>query len=209
MKIFLEITFIEEIREVARWCILSGVTTNPALLSKIAGKSSEESIREIAEIVNGDMSAKTVSLDTAGMLEETRRSAAWHPSVVAKVPFTPNGWAAIKQLKQEASAPTSPFVSPLLRRCLPSSPEHISSARLWGGWMILPKRVCRSSAIPWRSTVSIAWQPLSWQPAFGIPAEAAKAGAYITTVPFKVLEQAIKHPLTDHGTELFLRDWRL
>jgi transaldolase len=107
MKIFLEITFIQEIREVARWGILGGITTNPTLLSKTAGKSSEESICEIAEIVNGDMSAKTVSWDTSGMLEEARRSAAWHFNVVAKVPFTPNGWAAIKQLKQEASAPNT------------------------------------------------------------------------------------------------------
>src|SRR5579885_3591734 len=101
MRIFLDTADINEIREVARWGILSGVTTNPTLMSKTSGKSHEEVIREIASIVAGPISAETVSLDTAGMLEEGRRFARWHPNVVVKVPSTPNGWAAVKQLKQE------------------------------------------------------------------------------------------------------------
>src|SRR5689334_23846599 len=101
MRIFLDTADINEIREVARWGILSGVTTNPTLIGKTSGKSHEEVIREIADIVDGPISAETISLETDGMLEEGRRFAKWHPNVVVKVPSTPNGWAAVKQLKDE------------------------------------------------------------------------------------------------------------
>jgi transaldolase len=75
MRIFLDTADINEIREAARWGILSGVTTNPTLMSKTAGKSHEEVIREIAGIVDGPISAETISLETSGMLEEGRRFA--------------------------------------------------------------------------------------------------------------------------------------
>ncbi len=101
MRIFLDTADIDEIREAARWGILSGVTTNPTLVGKTHGQSHEELIREIAEIVDGPISAETISLETAGMVEEGRRFAKWHPNVVVKVPSTPNGWAAVKQLKSE------------------------------------------------------------------------------------------------------------
>src|SRR5436305_14782144 len=99
MRIFLDTADIEEIREVARWGILSGVTTNPTLVSKTSGKSHEEVTREIAAIVGRDISVETVSQETEGMLEEARRFAQWHPQVVVKVPSTPDGWAAVEQLK--------------------------------------------------------------------------------------------------------------
>ena len=89
MRIFLDTADIDEIREAAGWGILSGVTTNPTLLSKSGGKSHEAVIQEIAELVDGPISAETVSLDTEGMLKEARRFAAWHPNVVVKVPSTP------------------------------------------------------------------------------------------------------------------------
>src|SRR5581483_392561 len=101
MRIFLDTADIDEIREVTRWGILSGVTTNPTLVSKTTGKSHEAVIREIAAIVGRDISVETVSPDTAGMLAEARRFAQWHPAVVVKVPSTPDGWAAVAQLKDE------------------------------------------------------------------------------------------------------------
>src|SRR5437660_8189519 len=101
MRIFLDTANLDEIREAARWGILSGVTTNPTLVSKSSRASHEEVIRQIAAIVDGPISAETISLDTDGMLEEARRFAAWHPNVVVKVPSTPNGWAAVRQLKEE------------------------------------------------------------------------------------------------------------
>jgi transaldolase len=93
MRIFLDTANIDEIREVAGWGIVSGVTTNPTLIGKTSGKSHEEVIREIADLVDGPISAETVSLDTPGMLDEGRRFATWHANVVVKVPSTPAGWA--------------------------------------------------------------------------------------------------------------------
>src|SRR5579862_4047528 len=101
MRIFLDTADINEIREAARWGILSGVTTNPTLMSKTSGKSHEAVIREIAEVVDGPISAETISLETEGMVTEGRGFARWHPNVVVKVPSTPNGWAAVSQLKKE------------------------------------------------------------------------------------------------------------
>src|SRR5258708_23273280 len=121
MRIFLDTADINEIREAARWGILSGVTTNPTLMSKTMGMSHEQVIREIAEIVDGPISAETISLETGGMVEEGRRFAKWHPNVVVKVPSTPNGWAAVKQLQAEGirthltlcfSAHPPPFAAP-------------------------------------------------------------------------------------------------
>ncbi len=89
MRIFLDTADIEEIREVARWGILSGVTTNPTLISKTSGKGHEEVIREIADIVDGPISAETVSLDTEGMLAEGRRFASGIPTSSSKCPRRP------------------------------------------------------------------------------------------------------------------------
>jgi len=91
MRIFLDTADIDEIREVARWGILSGVTTNPTLMSKTSGMSHEDVIKHIAGIVDGPISAETISLDANGMLDEGRRFAKWHPNVVIKVPSTPAG----------------------------------------------------------------------------------------------------------------------
>jgi transaldolase len=101
MRIFLDTANLDEIREAARWGILSGVTTNPTLMSKKSGKSHEAIIREIAGMVDGPISAETINLDTAGMVEEARQFARWHSNVVVKVPSTPHGWAAVKALKEE------------------------------------------------------------------------------------------------------------
>lgn len=210
MKIFLDTANIDEIREVARWGILSGVTTNPTLLSKTAGKTHEEIIRKIAEIVDGDISAETISLDTAGMLKEARRFAAWHPNVVVKVPSTPNGWAAVKQLKQEG-------IRTNVTLCF-TAPQALF-ASLAGAYIISPfvgrlDDIAEDGMQVVRDTVEIYRQhrltTLVLAASIRHPrhiVEAAKAGADIATVPFKVLEQAAKHPLTDQGLELFLRDW--
>jgi transaldolase len=210
MRIFLDTADIEEIREVARWGILSGVTTNPTLMSKTSGKSHEEVIREIAEIVNGPISAETVSLDTAGMVDEGRRFAKWHPNVVVKVPSTPNGWAAVKQLKQEGI------------RCnvtLCFTANQALFAALAGAYIISPfvgrlDDISEDGMQVVRDTVEIYRQhhldTLVLAASIRNPLHiiaAAKAGADIATVPYKVLVQSSQHPLTDKGIETFLKDW--
>jgi transaldolase len=210
MRIFLDTADIGEIREVARWGILSGVTTNPTLMSKTSGKSHEEVIREIADVVDGPISAETTSLDTAGMVEEGQRFARWHPSVVVKVPSTPNGWAAVKELKRQdirtnvtlcfsanqalfAALAGAYIISPFVGRLDDISEDGMQVVRD-------TVEIYRKHNLPTLVLAASIRHPLHI-------IEAAKAGADIATVPFKVLEQSTKHPLTDKGIENFLKDW--
>ncbi len=210
MRIFLDTANIDEIREVARWGILSGVTTNPTLMSRNAGKTHEAVIREIAEIVDGPISAETISLDTDGMLEEARRFAAWHPNVVVKVPSTPNGWAAVKRLAAEG-------IRTNVTLCF--SANQALFAALAGAYIISPfvgrlDDISEDGMAVVRDTVEIYRKhnlpTLVLAASIRHPLhliDAAKAGADIATVPFKTLEQAARHPLTDAGIETFLKDW--
>jgi len=210
MRIFLDTADIEEIREVARWGILSGVTTNPTLMSKTSGMSHEEVIKHIAGIVDGPISAETVSLDADGMLEEGHRFAKWHPNVVIKVPSTPAGWEAVSRFKQEGI------------RCnvtLCFSANQALFAALAGAYIISPfvgrlDDISEDGMQVVRDTVEIYRKhnlpTLVLAASIRHPVhliEAAKAGADIATVPYKVLEASAKHPLTDKGLESFLKDW--
>jgi transaldolase len=210
MRIFLDTAEIDEIREAARWGILSGVTTNPTLLSRSGGKSHEAIIEEIAGLVDGPISAETVSLDTEGMLVEARRFAAWHPNVVVKVPSTPNGWAAVKQLAQEE-------IRTNVTLCFTATQALF--AALAGAYIISPfvgrlDDISEDGLQVVRDTVEIyrkhSLSTLVLAASIRHPRhiiDAAKAGADIATVPFKVLETAAKHPLTDKGIASFLEDW--
>ena len=210
MRIFLDSADIDEIREAARWGILSGVTTNPTLMMKSRGASHEAVIREIAEIVDGPISAETVSLDMQGMLEEAHCFSSWHPNVVVKVPSTPNGWAAVKRLAAEG-------IRTNVTLCF--SANQALFAALAGAYIISPfvgrlddisedgmqvvrdtVEIYRTHNLPTLVLAASIRHPLHI-------IEAAKAGADIATVPFKVLELAAKHPLTDRGIESFLKDW--
>ena len=211
MRIFLDTASIDEIREVARWGILSGVTTNPTLMSKTSGKSHEAVIKEIAEVVDGPISAETISPDTAAMVEEGRRFAKWHPNVVVKVPSTPAGWGAVKALKDEG-------IRTNVTLCF--SANQALFAALAGAYIISPfvgrlDDISEDGMQVVRDTVEIysihGIETLVLAASIRHPVhiiEAAKAGADIATVPFKVLEQATKHPLTDKGIESFLKDWQ-
>lgn len=212
MKIFLDTADIDEIREAARWGIVSGVTTNPTLLSKSAGQSHEGIIQDIAELVDGPISAETVSLDTEGMLKEARRFVSWHPNVVVKVPSTPDGWAAVKRLKQEE-------IRTNVTLCF--SANQALFAALAGAYIISPfvgrlDDISEEGLQVVREIVEIYRQhhlsTLVLAASIRSPrhiVDAAKAGADIATVPFKVLEAAAKHPLTDKGIESFLKDWEM
>jgi transaldolase len=211
MRIFIDTANIDEIREVARWGILSGVTTNPTLVSKTSGKSHEAVIQEIASIVGRDISVETVSPDTAGMLAEARRFAQWHPAVVVKVPSTPDGWAAVAQLKDEG-------IRTNVTLCFSASQALF--AALAGAYIISPfvgrlDDIAMDGMEVVRDTVAIYRQhhlpTLVLAASIRSPRDiiaAAKAGADIATVPYKVLVQAAKHPLTDTGLAQFAVDWQ-
>jgi transaldolase len=179
-------------------------------MSRTSGLSHEQVIKQIADIVDGPISAETVSLDADGMLEEGRRFAKWHPNVIIKVPSIPAGWEAVSRFKKEGI------------RCnvtLCFSANQALFAALAGAYIISPfvgrlddisedgMQVVRDIVTIYRkhnlSTLVLA---ASIRHPLHI-IEAAKAGADIATVPFKVLQEAAKHPKTDEGIEHFLADW--
>ena len=212
MKIYLDTANLGEIREAARWGILSGVTTNPSLMAREEGAGFEETIRTIADLVDGPISAETVSEDADGMVEEGIEYAAWHPNVIIKVPSTTAGLEAVARLGQEGI------------RCnvtLVFNTNQAMMAALAGAFVVSPfigrlddisqdgMELIREIAAVFEQDPDIQTRILAASirhPRHII--ESALAGAHIATCPFKVLEQGMKHPLTDSGMASFLADWR-
>ncbi len=212
MRIFLDTANLDEIREVARWGILSGVTTNPSLLAKEEGADFEGTIREIAKLVGGPISAETVSEDADGMVREGVRFAAWHPNVIVKVPATPQGLEAVARLKRKgirtnvtlvfnanqalmAALAGAFVVSPFIGRVDDMSHDGMELieeiAEIFQGSPEIDTQILAASIRRPRDVI-----------------DAALAGSDIATCPYDVLKKAIKHPLTDQGMASFLADWR-
>ncbi len=210
MKFFLDTANLEEIRQGVSLGVLDGITTNPTLVAK-EKKPFREHILEICEIVKpGVVNAEVVSTDTPGMLREGREFASWHPSIVVKVPMTPEGVRALNVLTREGirvnvTLVFSPaqalivakagayFVSPFLGRLDDIAQDGLGLLR-----EILT--IYRAYNFPTQVLAASLRHPIH-------VVEAAKMGAHIGTMPFKVFEQLFKHPLTDRGLEGFLKDW--
>ncbi len=210
MKFFLDTAFVEEIREVAGWGILDGVTTNPTLVAK-TGRKYREVLEEICSIVEGPVSAEVLSLDYEGMVKEARELAKIAPNIAVKIPMTKEGLKAVKTLSGEgiktnvtlvfspsqallAAKAGATFVSPFVGRLDDISHDGMQLiedvVEIFANYGFATEVIVASVRHP-RHVV-----------------EAAKMGAHIATVPFKVMEQLLKHPLTDIGIERFLSDWR-
>ena len=209
MKLFLDTANIDEIREVNSWGVICGVTTNPSLIAK-EGRDFKEVINTICKIVDGPISAEVVSMDAEGMVKEAREYAAWHPNVIIKVPMTIDGLKATKILSSEGiktnltlifspaqallcARAGATYVSPFLGRLDDIGHEG----------MTLVRDIAEIFAIHGISTEIIAASIRS--PLHVI--DAAMAGADIATIPYKVMVQMTKHPLTDNGIERFMADW--
>jgi len=210
MKIFLDTANVEEIRQGVELGVLDGVTTNPTLAAK-EGKHFRDLILEICGLLpNGVVNAEVVSTETDGMLREARELASWHPSVVVKVPMTREGIRALHVLHREgirvnvtlvfspsqallAAKAGAYFVSPFLGRL-----DDISQDGL--GLLREIVEIYRAQQFSTEVLAASLRHPLH-------VVAAAKIGAHIATMPFKVFEQLFKHPLTDRGLELFLKDW--
>lgn len=210
MKFFLDTANVEEVRQAAELGVLDGVTTNPTLAAK-EGKSFRELILEICGLLpNGVVNAEVVSTDTAGMLREAHEIAAWHPNIVVKIPMTRDGVRALTVLHREGirvnitlvfsssqalivAKAGAYFVSPFLGRLDDISQDGLALLR-----EILT--IYRAYDFPTEVLAASLRHPLH-------VVEAAKMGAHIGTMPFKVFEQLFKHPLTDRGLEMFLKDW--
>jgi transaldolase len=211
VKFFIDTASLEEIREAQSLGILDGVTTNPSLIAKEGGVDFREHIGAICSIVDGPVSAEVVSTDTEGILREGRSLAEIHPNVTVKVPMLPAGLRACKVLASEgvkvnvtlvftaaqailAAKAGATFCSPFVGRL-----DDIAT----DGMELISEIVDIYSQYDFHTEVLVASirHPLH-------VTHAARMGAHVATMPFKVIDMLFKHPLTDIGLEKFLADWR-
>lgn len=209
MKLFLDTADVEEIRKGVALGVVSGVTTNPSLVARVR-RPLPEVVKEICALVPGPVSAEVLASDAEGMVEEARRLASLAPNVVIKIPITEEGLRAVKVLSGEG-IPTNVT--------LVFSPNQALLAALAGATYVSPfvgrlDDVGADGMEVVRTTVSIFRQygfstqviAASIRHPMHVVA-AAQAGAPIATVPFGVLMQMLRHPLTDAGIERFQADW--
>lgn len=210
MEIYLDTANVDEIKEAVGWGVISGVTTNPTLIAKESGRDFHEILREICALVQGPVSAEVISQDVDGILQEARQLAAIDPHIVVKVPVTASGLAAVKVLAGEgiranvtlvfsalqallAARAGAAFVSPFVGRIDDIGQDGMDVVgdivQIFENYQ-LPTKVIAASIRHPRHVL-----------------DAARLGADIATVPFKVLKQMFCHPLTDRGIERFLADW--
>ena len=209
MKIFLDTANINDIREASALGVIDGVTTNPSLIAK-EGRKFEEVVEEICSIVDGPISAEAVTEKAETMFEEAKELSKIHKNVVIKVPMTAEGLKATKMCKEVgiktnvtlifsanqallAAKAGAAYVSPFVGR--------IDDMTEYG--MELVRRIAlifSNYGIDTEIIVASVRNPIH-------VLEAAEAGADIATIPKKVLDQMVKHPLTDIGIQKFLADW--
>lgn len=209
MKLFLDTANVDHIRQVNDMGVICGVTTNPSLIAK-EGRVFKDVVREITQIVDGPISAEVVSLTADEMVPEALELVKIHKNIVIKIPFIEEGLKAVKRLAAEgvhtnvtlifsaaqalmAARAGASYVSPFLGRL-----DDVGT-----DGMTLIKEIAQIFAIHDIPTEIIAASTRS--PRHII--EAALAGADIATVPYAVMMQMMKHPLTDNGIERFLKDW--
>jgi transaldolase len=211
MKLFVDTGKVEEVRKVAEWGILDGVTTNPSLIAQ-AGRGFKETVLEICSILpHGSISAEVVGTTVEDILREAREIASWAPNIVVKVPMTPAGIAATRQLTREGIRVNMTLVF--------SPTQALLAAKAGATYIsVFVGRVDDVSSEGMR-TIEDAVQIVE---NYGFDSEvlvasirhpmhvveAARLGAHIATMPFKVFEQLFQHPLTDIGLQRFLDDWR-
>ncbi len=211
MKLFVDTGKVEEVRKAAEWGIVDGVTTNPSLIAQ-AGRGFKETVLEICSILpHGSISAEVVGTTVEEILREGREIASWSPNIVVKVPMTPAGIAATRQLTREGIRVNMTLVF--------SPTQALLAAKAGATYIsVFVGRVDDVSSEGMR-TIEDAVQIVE---NYGFDSEvlvasirhpmhvveAARLGAHIATMPFKVMEQLFQHPLTDIGLQRFLDDWR-
>lgn len=214
MKFYLDSADIGEIEEAASWGVIAGVTTNPSLYARVGGKLADfpGHVKRICEIVDGPVSAESVSLTRDEIVAEGRELAALDKRVVVKIPTIPEGLAATKVLAAEG-------IDVNMTLCF-TVPQAIMAAR--SGARYISPFVGRfddisEDGIEHLANTIVAVKNYDFGHEVEIIAasirsanhvtQSALLGADIATVPFKILEQCVKHPLTDRGLEAFLADW--
>lgn len=209
MQLFLDTANLDEIKEAASWGVISGVTTNPSLVAK-EKKDFKALVKEIASIVPGPISAEVLSDAAEDMIPEARELSKIAPNIVVKIPMTKEGLKAVKVLSKEgiktnvtlvfsasqglmAAIAGASYISPFVGRM-----DDISNE----GMDVVEDLVVilANYSLPTQVIVASVRHPMH-------VIEAARLSAHIATVPFKVLEQMLHHPLTDLGIKKFKDDW--
>lgn len=210
MKIFLDTANIEAIRRYDGMGLVDGITTNPSLLAREGGDP-ESAMREIAEVVRGDVSLEVISTEYEAMVKEGRRLAAYAGNVVVKVPMTPDGLRACRTLSSEntpvnvtlvfsanqallAAKSGAKYVSPFIGRLDDAGHDGMELVRDMVD-------IFENYDYPTEVLVASVRHPMH-------VVEAAKAGADVATLPPAVLDKMMRHPLTDLGLDAFLADWK-
>ncbi len=209
MKLFIDTANVDEIRKANDLGVICGVTTNPSLIAK-EGRDFKEVVQEITTIVDGPISAEVVSMESSGMVEEALELIKIHPNIVIKIPMCEEGLKATKVLSAKgiktnvtlifsaaqallAARAGATYVSPFVGRLDDIGQEGvnlISEIREIFAVHDIPTQIIAASI---RNPIHVT--------------SCAAAGADIATVPYKIIMQMIKHPLTDSGIEKFLKDW--
>ena len=209
MKFFLDTANLDELKKGASWGIVDGVTTNPSLIAK-EGRPLDEHIREICKIIDGDISAEVVSIDSASMIREGKELARIHKNVVVKCPLTRDGIVATSALSKEgirvnvtlcfsagqallAAKAGAYIISPFVGRLDDVGHEGMDLIRNI-------TQIYRNYGYKTQVLAASLRSPMH-------VIDSALAGAHIGTMPFKVLDMLFNHPLTDKGLEQFLKDW--
>ena len=211
MIFFIDTANIAEIQRINAWGILDGVTTNPSLIAKESGKPFEAIIEEICGIVDGPISAEVIALDAEGMDKEGKALAKIHKNVVVKLPLIPEGLKACKALSAEgirtnvtlcfsatqglmAAKAGATYVSPFVGRLddinLRGMDLIEELVAIFENYGLETQVLAASIRLPRHVT------------------EAALAGAHVATIPTKVFDQMVQHPLTDKGVAQFMADWK-
>jgi len=209
MKLFIDTANIDEIKRANDLGVICGVTTNPSLIAK-EGRNFRQVVEEIAAIVNGPISAEVISTEAGGMVEEARSLAQIHSNIVIKIPMTSEGLKAVKKLSREniktnmtlvfssnqallAARAGATYVSPFVGRLDDVGHDGIELV----GEIV---QIFAQHGLATEVIAASIRHPLHVQ-------QAALLGADIATIPYRVLCQMAKHPLTDQGIEKFLADW--
>jgi len=211
MKFFIDTANLDEIREANEMGLIDGVTTNPSLVAREANVDFKEHIAKICEIVKGDVSAEVTALDTEGMLREGRELAKIAPNVVIKCPLTLDGLKATRTFRDEgtkvnvtlcfsaaqallAAKAGASYISPFIGRLDDIGQDGMQLIRdivqIYGNYGFETEVLAASIRHPMHIV------------------DAALAGSDVATIPFKVIQQLVKHPLTDKGIDSFLSDWK-
>ncbi len=210
MKLFLDTAVIDEIRTIHSWGVLDGVTTNPTLFAKAGGGTYPDVLREITTITSGPVSAEVVADDLEGMLREGREFAKIAPNIVVKVPMTETGLTAISTFAEEgiktnctlifssaqgilAAKAGATYLSPFVGRLDDISQEGMDMVRELAAILEIHDYEAEIIVASTRSPRHVI--------------DGALAGAGVATLPFKVFQQMVRHPLTDKGIESFKSDW--